>query len=180
MYGVSLSSPSRTIALWPAYVAMVCWSFAFSWPAWPALTRPRLYSRSVIRLNSCEPWPVNWSVTIDCPLFGSTSAVMPDSTRSSPVSAGGSLNRYQYSPLFERPFEPAPRQLAVAILQETGSRCAGTFSTSVPGGCPFLYGRSNSLRLPAGPCRTGCEVCVLVTSLPLTFVVIFFSTVLNR
>src|SRR3954452_24534717 len=181
MYGVSWSSPSRTIALCPEYVAIVVWSCAFSWPAWPALTRPRLYSSSVIRLNSSEPWPVNWSVTIDEPLFGSTSAAMPDSTRSWPVSAGGSLNRYQYSPLFEHPFEPAPRQLAVAILQETGWVLAGTFSTCVSGGCfPSLYGSSNCLRVPAGPCSTGCEVCVLVTFLPLTFVVIFFLTLLNR
>src|SRR6476661_318552 len=94
----------------------------------------RVDPSTVIRLNSCEPCPVNWSVTIGEPVFGSESAVMPDSTRSLPVSAGGSLNRYQYSPLFERPFVPAPRQLAVAILQETGSVLAGTFSTCVSGG----------------------------------------------
>src|SRR4029077_21133680 len=139
MYGVSLSSPSRTIALWPEYVAIVFGSCEFSWPAAPALTRPRLYSSSVIRLNSSDPWPVNWSVTIGEPVFGSTSAVMPDSTRSLPVSAGGSLNRYQYSPLFERPFDPVPGQPALATWQETGSVLAGTFNTCVSGGCfPFL------------------------------------------
>ena len=145
MYGVESSLPSRTIALCPAYVLMVVWSVVFSWPAWPALTRPRLYSASVIRLNSCEPWRVNCSVTIGWPVFGSTSAVMPDSTRSFPVSSGGPfglrtaplfvtllgvyLNRYQYLPLFELPFEPAPGH-PVETLQKTGSRCAGTFSTT--------------------------------------------------
>jgi hypothetical protein len=55
MYGVSTSRPSRTIALWPAYVAMVLKLVAFSWPASPALTRPRLYSASVMRLKSYDP-----------------------------------------------------------------------------------------------------------------------------
>src|SRR6476660_3219965 len=132
--------------------------------------------------NSRPPRPLNCSLTMAWPVFGSTSAAMPDSTRSLPVSAGGSLNRYQYSPLFERPFEPAPVQPFVGeTWQKTGSVLAGTFSTCVPGGCfPFLYGSSNCSRVPAGPCKTGCEVCVLVTFLPLTFVVIFFLTVLNR
>src|SRR5262249_49751440 len=107
---------------------------AFSWPAWPALTRPRLYSASVIRLNASAPLPVNAVVTMFWPLLGSTSALMPDSTRSLPVSAGGSLNRNQYFPVFETPFEPAPGQLP-APLHHTGCVPAGTFSTSVPGGC---------------------------------------------
>src|SRR5215472_13322020 len=128
MYGVSTSLPSRTIALCPAYVVTAL-LFA-SWPAAPALTRPRLYSASVIRLNAFDPLPVNWSVTIGEPVFWSTSAVMPDSTRSLPVSAGGSLNRYQYTPVFEVPFEPAPGQLFTPV-QKTGCVPAGTFSTSV-------------------------------------------------
>ena len=45
----------------------------------------------------------------------STSAAIPDSTRSFPVSAGGSLNRYQYLPLDEVPFWPAPGQPFVRV-----------------------------------------------------------------
>src|SRR5690348_7076863 len=133
MYGVDSSRPSWTIALWPAYWLMTFWSLVFSWPAWPAAMRPRLYSLSVMRLNSSEPWPVNWSVTMFCPVFGSTSALMPDSTRSLPVSSGGPfglttvpsafvtlglyLRRYQYLPFFETPFDPAPRQLRAPLHQ---------------------------------------------------------------
>ena len=77
---------------------------------------------------------MNCRVTIDWPVFGSTSAAIPDSTRSFPVSAGGSLSRYQYWPVFEFRFWPAPGQPA-DISQPTGSRFAGTPSTSVPAGC---------------------------------------------
>src|SRR5215467_5332180 len=128
MYGVDFSSPSRTIALCPAYWLMIAWALGpvgFSWPAWPALTRPRLYSASVMSLNAFEPAPVNWSVTTGLPVFGSTSVAMPDSTRSLPVSAGGSLNRYQYLPVFEVPFDPAPGQ-PLLTLQKTVARFAGT------------------------------------------------------
>src|SRR5262245_51808605 len=139
MYGVCTSWPSRTIALCPAYWLMIPWTVVgspcgFSCPFCPALTRPRLYSSSVIRLNASEPLPVNCRVTIGRPEFWSFWALIPDSTRSLPVSAGGSLNRYQYLPSFEVPFDPAPGQLP-APLQKTGCVFSGTFSTSVPGGC---------------------------------------------
>ena len=157
MYGVDSSRPSRTIALWPAYWLMMFEALepvGLSWPFWPALTRPRSYSAFVIRWNSFPPWLVNCSVTIGRPLFWSTSWVMPDSTRSFPVSSGGPfglttvpsfftnvgvyLNRYQYLPSFEVPARPAPRQL-FAPLHHTGSRFAGTFRICVFGGCfPFL------------------------------------------
>src|SRR5579884_1441444 len=195
MYGVSLSSPSRTIALWPAYWTTVCWSLVLSAPGTrAALRRPRLYSASVIFLNSCEPWLVNWSVTMFWPVFGSTSVPMPDSTRSFPVSCGGPsgcwadggkyLNRYQYLPVDEVPFAPAPMQLLAGVHQ-TASRFAGSFITTVfAGRFPFLYGKSSCWRFgaPNGgvPCTSLWNVCVFVTFLPLTFVVTGFFTVLKR
>src|SRR6516165_4632137 len=148
MYGVDFSCPSRTIALCPAYWLMTFGSLELSWPACPALKRPRLYSAFVIVWNAFPPWPVNASCTIDLPVFGSVVALMPDSTRSFPVSSGGPfgwttvpffsvtvgryLNRYQYLPSFEVPFRPAPMQLP-APLHQTGSRFAGTLRISVFG-----------------------------------------------
>ncbi len=89
-------------------------------------------------------------------MFGSVVELMPDSTRSFPVSSGGPfglrtlplfvvnvgvyLNRYQYLPSFEVPFAPAPGQPFDAVtLHHTGSRFAGTFRICVfDGGFPFL------------------------------------------
>src|SRR5579884_3944573 len=141
MYGVDSSTPSRTIALCCAY----CWTTLGLWlpacPARPAAAWPRWYSAFVIRWNSFEPWLVNASSTSGWPVVGSRSAVMPDSTRSLPVSSGGPLgapgkylNRYQYVPLVETPFAPAPRQ-PFWTGHETTIRWAGTASTCVPAGC---------------------------------------------
>src|ERR1700749_2039062 len=94
---------------------MVFGFFALSWPARPALTRPRSYSAWVIRLNAREPWGVNSTVTIGWPVFASTAATIPDSTRSLPVSDAGDLSRYQALPLFETPFEPEPGQPADSL-----------------------------------------------------------------
>src|ERR1700759_3933309 len=134
MYGVSMSRPSRTTALCATYVATVFWLGAWSWPAWPALTRPRLYSPCVMRLNSCEPWRVNWIATIGWPVFASTSALVADPMRSLPVRAGGSLSRYQYLPFAEAAPDSAPGQ-AAGPLHQTGSELAGTLSTTVCDGC---------------------------------------------
>ena len=53
------------------------------------------------------------------------------------VTAGVYLNRYQYLPLFEVPFAPAPGQLS-APLHQTTSRRAGSFKICVFCGFPFL------------------------------------------
>src|SRR6185312_17467592 len=111
MYGVSLSSPSRTIALCPAYWATTLWSLVLSaLGTSAAFRRPRLYSAFVMAANCFEPSWLNWRVTIGWPVFWSTSAAMADSFSSVPVISGigwfglaESLKRYQYLPLCEVP-----------------------------------------------------------------------------
>src|SRR6476646_898588 len=189
MYGVDLRTWSRTMALWAAYF----WTVARLWsplaPAIPAAVWPRSYSAFVIFWNAFEPLPVNWRTTSGWP-FWSRSAVIPDSTRSFPVSSGGPpgrsgkyLKRYQYVPVFETPFVPAPRQ-PFFCGHETARRFWGAARIFVSAGCLPPYGSSSWWRSLSGPWRSLWIVVVfcLVTFLPLTFVVIFFLTVvtLNR
>jgi hypothetical protein len=58
---------------------------------------------------------------------------VPDWTRSFPVTADGSLSRYQDLPLAEAAPDSGPGQTGPA--HQTGSVFAGTFSTTVCAGC---------------------------------------------
>src|ERR1700751_950383 len=184
MYGVDLSTPSSTIALWAAYCWTVAWSWTPDFPARPAAVWPSSYSCFVIFWNAFEPLPVNWRTTSGWP-FWSRSAVIPDSTSSLPVSSGGPpsrsgkyLNRYQYVPVFEVPFVPWPRQ-PFACGHDTARRFAGVARIFVLGGCLPSYGCRSCCRSFAGPWRSLWSVVVFcfVTFLPLTFVVTAFLTV---
>src|SRR5215471_15108556 len=181
--------PSRTIALCWEY----CWTTVGSWfPAWLASSAarwPRWYSAFVIRWNAFVPSPVNCRVTSGWPVSEAISALMPDSTRSLPVSSGGPfgdpglvLNRYQYVLSFDTPFAVAPMQ-PFLTGQAIARRCAGTARICVCSGRLPPYRSRSCLRVganPGGSCWGLVTVLVFVTVFPLTFVLTCLTTFLRR